>query len=323
MLVAGCAAPENDLVPYRIGASFVDIDEPTEMIQRGVLDNANGPGLTARWNSAGNSPEKQRADITEFLAEPVDALILQPADPDVLAFARDAAAQRGVVLVWVREPRVDPDPLPESLPRVEVDWAHAVEELRDLVPAGRPIALVGGRAENAAVVAKTAGPACQPANRCQLGLEPGDSPPVIFALGDEMLLKVSLGSPGTPLYAQASEACAESLLAGAAGGCLDTRPFEHGRAALQIATARLETCGRPGAPDGPFFLSFLAEAKDAEDAEPPPVCAGREAPVEAETVAVTPRWVPPEAVAELTYRWPDLPILSFAGTERVVGDGYH
>lgn len=356
LLMSACqtVSERPDAPPRRIGVSFVDIDEPTELIQRGVLQSARPRMERVRWNSAGNSPAKQRGDLDEFFAEPVEVLILQPADADVLAYAQSKAAAKGIPLTWIREPRIGPvDPLPD-LSRVETDWAAAFRPIPGTAPdqviATRPIEreglLLAIRGACAADPAGCPGVAA-------VGSAPGGSGPRL-ALDDEALRRLipptaKPDASGRP-WAIAGEDCARGLYSGEVGGCLDTRPFEIGRAALGLAEQALAECDAltPAPSQGErenegilsqrergqaealsrgelaeIGTSFppngcgLAAARRVPGASPPSVGGPRSA------IGIVPRWVPPAEAAALTYRWPDLLLRSGAGADRVVGDGLH
>ncbi|HEX2172776.1 MAG TPA: hypothetical protein VHL09_10070 [Dehalococcoidia bacterium] len=316
VLLACRPAPESldDPLPRRIGVSFVDIDEPTEMIQRGVLQSARPETEKVRWNSAGNSPAKQRADLDEFFAEPVEVLLIQPADADVLRYAVERAADRDIPLVWIREPRTGPDSPTMGLVVVETDWATA---LRGLPGGGAEV--VATRPEERAAVLSSARAACPGGDDC-FALPPAAADPdpgtgTRLALDDEALKSlVTQADPESRPWAIASEACAQGLFAGSVGGCVDTRPFETGRSALDRARQALtasdaarEALSQQGSEAGPNLKSVSPDTP-----HPTP-----------HTLRLAPRLVPAVEATVLTYRWPDLPPRARTPADRVVGDGIH
>lgn len=288
LIVTGGCAPEAPR-PVRIGVSFLDIDEPTEMVQRGILLNARPEREKVRWNSAGKSAEKQRGDVDDFLGEPVDVLILQPADTAVLDHAVTRAAERGVPLVWVQEPRLGPAAAPPGIARVATDWRSVRNGLAARWP-GAAVVLRATRPDEAAAVAQALGGACPAEADCSI--DPAGtavaSGNVSLSLDDAAFGVARIGKPSDVAIALASEACARALLAGDVAGCLDTRPFEIDRTALDRARAAVRE-GAPPAADAPALVpARLVTRPDAPG---------------------------------LTYRWPHLPLTGGPEDARVLGDG--
>jgi len=107
--MAGAASAET------IGVSMALFDDNfLTVLRNGIQKNADEKGVTVQIQDAQNDVAKQLDQIKNFVAQGVDAIIVNPVDTSATQAMTDAAAAAGVPLVYVNRQPINVDTLPEK-----------------------------------------------------------------------------------------------------------------------------------------------------------------------------------------------------------------
>src|SRR5882724_8928581 len=111
MLLMGSAQAEN------IGVSMAKFDDNfLTVLRNSMIDYAKGKsGVTLQVEDAQNDVGKQLSQIQNFVAQKVDAIIVNPVDTDATPAMTKLAAAAGIPLVYVNRLPADADKLPAKV----------------------------------------------------------------------------------------------------------------------------------------------------------------------------------------------------------------
>jgi len=156
--MAGAASAET------IGVSMALFDDNfLTVLRNGIQKNADEKGVTVQIQDAQNDVAKQLDQIKNFVAQGVDAIIVNPVDTSATQAMTDAAAAAGVALVYVNRQPINVDTLPEKQAfvasnEVESGTLETIEVCRLLAEAGKSeanIYVMQGELSNQAAVQRT------------------------------------------------------------------------------------------------------------------------------------------------------------------------
>ncbi|MFN6925258.1 MULTISPECIES: substrate-binding domain-containing protein [Tabrizicola] len=98
-----------------IGVSMALFDDNfLTVLRNGIQAKADADGLSVQIQDAQNDVAKQLDQINNFIAQGVDAIIVNPVDTSATQAMTDAAAAAGVPLVYVNRQPINVDSLPDN-----------------------------------------------------------------------------------------------------------------------------------------------------------------------------------------------------------------
>jgi inositol transport system substrate-binding protein len=108
--LCGCGGPESGERPVTIGVSLLNLsNEFIVMLRQAMEAEAKAQGVRLIVNDAQRSAERQVQQVESFIAQRVDAIILNPCEVDASAPAVDKARAAGIPIVNVNsETRSEP-----------------------------------------------------------------------------------------------------------------------------------------------------------------------------------------------------------------------
>jgi inositol transport system substrate-binding protein len=114
----------------KIGVSMDKFDDNfLTVLRNGMSDYAKTlPGVTLQVEDAKDDVSKQLSQVQNFIANGVDAIIVNPVDTSATAAITKAAADAGVPLVYVNRSRrtsTSSAPRPPSSPRTKLNPARS------------------------------------------------------------------------------------------------------------------------------------------------------------------------------------------------------
>ena len=139
-----------------IGLLMGKPDAFANLLRRSIESNAETrPGVTIRVEDRDADAERQLEILTDFLADRVDALIVQAVDGDEGAVMTKLASQAGIPLVFLKNPPINVDELPQGQVYVGSDETvsgtlQAAEVCRLLRGKGRVAVVMGELVHSAA-----------------------------------------------------------------------------------------------------------------------------------------------------------------------------
>ena len=146
----------------KIGVSMAKFDDNfLTVLRNGMSDYAkNKPGLSLQIEDAKNDVSKQLSQIQNFIANKVDAIIVNPVDTSATGSMTKLAADAGVALVYVNRQPADVDKLGPKAAFVASNEAESgtleTKEICKLLGGKGNILLMEGELSNQAAVQRTA-----------------------------------------------------------------------------------------------------------------------------------------------------------------------
>src|SRR3974390_3033726 len=97
----------------KIGVSMSAFDDNwLTVLRNSMADYAKTmPGVTLQMEAAKNDVSKQLSQVQNFIANGMEAIIVNPVDTSATAAITKAAADAGVALLYVNRPPIDVDKL--------------------------------------------------------------------------------------------------------------------------------------------------------------------------------------------------------------------
>lgn len=116
LIVAGFASlMTTTAMAEGIGVSMALFDDNfLTVLRNGIQAKADADGLSVQIQDAQNDVAKQLDQINNFIAQGVDAIIVNPVDTSATQAMTDAAAAAGVPLVYVNRQPINVDSLPDN-----------------------------------------------------------------------------------------------------------------------------------------------------------------------------------------------------------------
>ena len=162
MLIALAAATvlSSPAFAAKIGVSMDKFDDNfLTVLRNGMAEYAKTqPGVTLQIEDAKDDVSKQLSQVQNFIANGVDAIIVNPVDTSATAAITKAAADAGVPLVYVNREPIDVDKLGPKAAFVasnEAEFGHSRDQANLQAPrrqgqhprhGGRVVEPVGGAA---------------------------------------------------------------------------------------------------------------------------------------------------------------------------------
>ncbi len=166
LIVAGVASLlATTAMAQNIGVTMALFDDNfLTVLRNGMVAQAESRGINLQVEDAQNDVAKQLAQINNFIASGVDAIIVNPVDTSATQAMTDAAAAAGVPLVYVNRQPINLDTLPDNQAfvgsnEIESGTLAAFEGCKLLRAAGKSngagIYILMGELSNQAAVQRT------------------------------------------------------------------------------------------------------------------------------------------------------------------------
>jgi inositol transport system substrate-binding protein len=139
----------------KIGLAMAQLDTFLTILKDGTLDAAKKAGATVQVEDAQNDVGKQLSQIQNFIAQKVDAIIVNPVDTDATPKMTKMVADAKIPLIYVNRKPVDFDKLPAGVAFVASDervsgTLETKEVCRVLKGKGNIVVLMGELSNEAA-----------------------------------------------------------------------------------------------------------------------------------------------------------------------------
>ncbi len=105
----------------KIGLAMAQLDTFLTILKDGTLDAAKKAGATVQVEDAQNDVGKQLSQIQNFIAQKVDAIIVNPVDTDATPKMTKMVTDAKIPLIYVNRKPVDFDKLPAGVAFVASD----------------------------------------------------------------------------------------------------------------------------------------------------------------------------------------------------------
>jgi ABC-type sugar transport system substrate-binding protein len=163
ILIALAAATvlSSPAIAAKIGVSMDKFDDNfLTVLRNGMADYAKTlPGVTSQIEDAKDDVSKQLSQVQNFIANGMDAIIVNPVDTSATAAIAKAAADAGVPLVYVNREPIDVDKLGPKAAFVASNEAESgtleTKEICKLLGGKGNILVIEGQLSNQAAVQRT------------------------------------------------------------------------------------------------------------------------------------------------------------------------
>ena len=159
--LAAATALAGPAFAAKIGVSMDSFDDNFLTVLRNSMANyaKTQPGVTLQIEDAKDDVSKQLSQVQNFIANGVDAIIVNPVDTSATAAITKAAADAGVPLVYVNRQPIDVDKLGPKAAFVASNEAESgtleTKEICKLLGGKGSILVIEGQLRNQAAVQRT------------------------------------------------------------------------------------------------------------------------------------------------------------------------
>lgn len=146
-LLVAAAVSTTLLAPFaahaqKVGLAMAELDTFLTILKNGTLDAGKKAGATVQVEDAQADVGKQLSQIQNFIAQKVDAIIVNPVDTDVTPKITKMVTEAKIPLVYVNRKPVDFDKLPAGVAFVASD-----EKVSGTIQTQHVCKLLGGKGQ--------------------------------------------------------------------------------------------------------------------------------------------------------------------------------
>jgi inositol transport system substrate-binding protein len=161
LALAAATILSNPAFATKVGVSMDKFDDNfLTVLRNGMADYAKTlPGVTVQIEDAKDDVSKQLSQVQNFIANGVDAIIVNPVDTSATAAITKAAAEAGIPLVYVNREPIDVDKLGPKAAFVASNESESgtleTKEICKLLGGKGSILVIEGQLSNQAAVQRT------------------------------------------------------------------------------------------------------------------------------------------------------------------------